>query len=251
MDQVSVIIPALNEYYYLPHLLESLAHQTYKGQLQVIVVDGKSEDNTAQKAAEFANRFDDLLVLTAERDVGHQRNVGANHAKYPYLIFFDADVVLPLNFLEALAAQVHGDKPFIGAVMHMGEKMSLIDYASLVAVYGLGFLAWLARMPFINGDCMVTTRANHQRVGGFVEGAILGEDTDYGFRSIRAGAKYRFFMRPHVIASDRRITELGVNRWTLLWTWSRAFLKVKRHGPTFEGVEYPFGRYGKPKTRKP
>src|ERR1700733_10407118 len=102
IHELSIIIPCLNEQAYLPRLLESIAAQTYDGKLQVIVVDGHSDDKTVASAHKYAQRLDDLLVVEAERNVGHQRNVGAKHAKYEHLLFLDADVVLPPDLLARL-----------------------------------------------------------------------------------------------------------------------------------------------------
>lgn len=56
---------------------------------------------------------------------------------------------------------------------------------------------------------MLTTRENYDDVEGFKEGVVLGEDVDFGKRSIQAGAKYHFYFRPQVIASLRRAHKMG------------------------------------------
>ena len=45
----SIIIPALNEAKYLPHLLDDLSDQTFQD-FEVIIVDGNSNDQTVAKA---------------------------------------------------------------------------------------------------------------------------------------------------------------------------------------------------------
>jgi glycosyltransferase involved in cell wall biosynthesis len=243
IDEISIIIPTLNEANYLPRLLESIAKQTFAGRLQVIVVDGHSKDKTVALARAFTVSVQDLLVIEAERGVGHQRNVGARGAKYGYLLFLDADVVLPPRLLEQLVAKVCVTGPFVAGVMHLSEDMNLGDRGFLVLAYMLILVSWIARLPVSTGDFLLTTQENHQQVGGFVEGAILGEDTDYGLRSVKAGAKYRFYLWPKVIGSDRRARKMG--RMRLLLLWSKGFLHVLKHGPIFpgQGFEYPFGDY--------
>lgn len=243
VDELSIIIPVLNEAKYLPRLLNAIAKQTYKGRLQVIVVDGHSEDKTVEVAESFKSRIGDLLILKANRNAGHQRNVGADKAKYKYLLFLDADVILPANLIEQLAGKIHDEGPFIAGVMHTSEDMNWFDRLFIVLAHFLIFVSWVSGTPATVGDFILTTKENHRRINGFVEGAILGEDTDYGLRSIKAGAKNRFYFEPRIIASARRVREMG--RWRLLWLWSRAFLHVLRHGPIFpdQGYEYPFGHY--------
>jgi glycosyltransferase involved in cell wall biosynthesis len=112
IDEIS-IIPTLNEAEYLPQLLDSIAEQTYGGKLQVIVVDGRSRDKTAEVARSYSGQLPDLVVLETNRGVGHQRNIGAEQAKYAYLLFIDADVVLPPRLLEQLTRKVRVNGPFV------------------------------------------------------------------------------------------------------------------------------------------
>jgi glycosyltransferase involved in cell wall biosynthesis len=242
--ELSIIIPCLNEQAYLPRLLESISKQAYDGKLQVIVVDGHSEDRTVAEAKKYQSRLDDLTVVEAERNVGHQRNAGAKHAKYEHLLFLDADVVLPPDLLARLLKKAPANKKIIVCTMHTAAHMNLADRGLLVVAYLLLFASRAARIPAINGDFILTTKSSHNGINGFVEGALLGEDTDYGLRSFRAGAKYRYYLWPQVIASERRIRKMG--RYRLLALWVRAYLKVLKHGPIFpnEGFEYPFGHYG-------
>lgn len=243
IDELSIVIPALNEAGYLPELLQSISQQTYTGKLQVIVVDGNSTDNTAGIARGFAGQLPDLLVLQTKSDIGHQRNMGAAQAKYGYLLFLDADVILPSDLLQRLTAKVHVTEPFIIGTMHTTAHLNAVDRLFLVGVYVLLFITWVARVPAINGDFIFTTRKQHQRIHGFVEGALLGEDSDYAIRSVKAGATYRYLLNPKVIASDRRVRLMG--RTKLFWLWTRGYLRVMKHGPIFpgEGFEYPFGHY--------
>lgn len=252
VTELSIVIPALNEADYLPRLLDSIAKQTYQGKLEVIVVDGHSEDNTAGLARSYAGRVPGLQVVEAKRDIGHQRNQGAKRAQYRYLLFLDADVLLPPRFLEQLAAKTTITKPFVAAAMHSADNVTLFDRVFLAVGYTLCFIAWVSRVPMINGDFIFTTRENHRKIGGFAEGALMGEDADYGLRSIRAGAAYHFYLRPVVIGSPRRARDMGRARLMLLW--ARGFMYVRKHGPIYKdgrlgNIDYPFGHYGRAKKK--
>ena len=52
----SVIVPAYNEAAYLERALDSLLHQDYDGEYEVIVVDNNSSDDTAAIAAGYGVR---------------------------------------------------------------------------------------------------------------------------------------------------------------------------------------------------
>ena len=90
----SIIIPTLNEENYLPALLNSLKGVTFP--IEIIVVDGNSDDNTATVVEKFKPFFfnnSSLRLLTSKRGIALQRNFGATEAKYDLLIFCDADIV--------------------------------------------------------------------------------------------------------------------------------------------------------------
>ena len=239
IDELSIIIPTLNEAEYLPALLDSIARQTYKGSLQVIVVDARSEDRTVYLAESFKNRIPELSIFSTERNAGHQRNVGARHARYKYLLFLDADVVLPDKTLERLSQKIRMDKQFIAGVMHTAGRGKVLDRLFFRCLYLLIFLSWRSGSPPSVGDFILTTRQNHLKIGGFVEGAIMGEDIDYGARSARAGAERLYYFWPQVAGSVRRLRQLG--KWRLLVIWARAFRYVRKHGPIFpnQGFDYP------------
>lgn len=217
--------------------------QTYAGELQVIVVDGQSTDKTVELARSFTARLQDLLVFETVRGIGHQRNAGAQRAKHAYLLFLDADVFLPPRLLEKLASKVRVKGPFVAGVMHSAENMDFADRIFIGLAYVFVFASWIAGSPATVGDFILTTQENHRSVKGFVEGAMLGEDIDYGLRSIKAGAKNKFYFHPQVIASDRRVRQMGRTRLLLLW--SKGYRHVLKHGPIFpgQGYEYPYGHY--------
>src|SRR3989344_6170157 len=98
---ISVIIPALNEEKYIPRLLEDLTKQSEKD-FEVIVVDGNSEDQTAEKAVKYQRKYTLKLVTTKKRNLAYQRNLGVKHANGQYVIFLDADTRIGKHFIQKL-----------------------------------------------------------------------------------------------------------------------------------------------------
>lgn len=87
----SVIIPALNEEKFLPTLLDSLVRQTKKN-FEVIVVDGKSKDQTVKVARLYSKKIAHLQVIVSSKaNLPFQRNLGASKAQGDWLVFADAD----------------------------------------------------------------------------------------------------------------------------------------------------------------
>src|SRR3989338_2350043 len=89
---ISIIIPTLNEEKYLPKLLDSIKNQNFSD-YELIVADFNSKDRTR----EIARRYGCKIVLGGIPGVA--RNNGSRVAKGEYLLFLDADVILPKHFL--------------------------------------------------------------------------------------------------------------------------------------------------------
>jgi glycosyltransferase involved in cell wall biosynthesis len=114
----SIVIPTLNEEVYLPKLLQDLTHQTQKS-FEVIVVDGKSEDNTKEIALSFAKKLPLRFFSTPTRNVSFQRNYGSQKAKGEYLLFLDADARCSGQLLNKFAKgiQKKGGKLFLPSLI--------------------------------------------------------------------------------------------------------------------------------------
>ncbi|MFW6329641.1 MAG: glycosyltransferase, partial [Alkalispirochaetaceae bacterium] len=89
---VSVVIPAFNEEQLLPILLDSLKAQEFTD-FEVIVADADSEDETARIAEEAGAR------VVPGGMPARGRNAGAAVAEGRFIIFLDADVRVPPNFV--------------------------------------------------------------------------------------------------------------------------------------------------------
>jgi rSAM/selenodomain-associated transferase 2 len=90
MPMISVVIPACNAEHTLAATLTSLVPSAIDGIVrQVIVVDGGSSDSTA-KLADLAGA--DVVSSAPQR--GGQLALGAAAARFPWLLFLNADTVL-------------------------------------------------------------------------------------------------------------------------------------------------------------
>lgn len=104
--KISVIIPARNEEDNIRALLESLSYQSYPADLfEVIVVDDHSEDLTARVVGQFPKvkllRLEGAVVNAQKKKAIES---GIAMANGELIVTTDADCVVPVNWLELIAA---------------------------------------------------------------------------------------------------------------------------------------------------
>jgi glycosyltransferase involved in cell wall biosynthesis len=94
----SVIIATNNEAFHIGSSLKRLRQISRQDPLEIIVVDGGSEDGTADQARPWADQ-----VLVHERpNRGEQLHLGAQKATGSLLLFLRGDAQLPGNWQQAL-----------------------------------------------------------------------------------------------------------------------------------------------------
>lgn len=99
---VSVIIPAYNAEQYVGFCLDTVIAQTHKN-LEIIVVDDGSTDNTGKICDEYANKDSRIKVIHQEnKGVSAARNIGLDNIKGEYLILVDADDFIEPQTIELL-----------------------------------------------------------------------------------------------------------------------------------------------------
>lgn len=101
---VSILIPAYNAAAFLPKCLDSVLNQTYKD-LQVVIVDDGSNDNTLELCQSYAKKDSRVEVFHQENQgVAATRNHLLEKVKGDYVLFVDADDWIELDMLEYLVS---------------------------------------------------------------------------------------------------------------------------------------------------
>ncbi|MFK4149513.1 glycosyltransferase family 2 protein [Streptomyces sp. NPDC004065] len=100
---VTVVVPFRDVQNYFAEFLQSVAAQTAFARAHVILVDNGSSDRSVAIASEFAGRHANVdLVSQPHGRAGDARNTGMDLAATPYIVFWDADDVVPERSLEVL-----------------------------------------------------------------------------------------------------------------------------------------------------
>jgi len=209
---ISIIIPTHMEEKYLPRLLESLKRQTDRD-FEVIVVDWNSKDRTR----EIARKYGCKLVIAEKRGIGRGRNLGAKHAKGDVLAFIDADIVLPPNFVE----EVKGVK----CNAAICEWIPLEDDLLLKLYYRISYLFCklfnLLGIGHSPGFCTIIRRDIFERVGGYNEELLAGEDHELA-RRVRKLTKI-CHLKVKIKMDSRRVRKEG--KFGIVWKYTVAEVK--------------------------
>ncbi|MGN9793401.1 glycosyltransferase family 2 protein [Streptomyces sp. OZ13] len=100
---VTVVVPFRDVQKFFGEFLESVAAQTAFARAHVILVDNGSSDGSVAIANEFAGRYPNVdLVSQPQGRAGDARNMGMDMAVTPYIVFWDADDIVPERSLEVL-----------------------------------------------------------------------------------------------------------------------------------------------------
>mgnify|MGYP005988273867 CR=1 FL=1 len=92
MPKVSVCISVYNTSHLLPRCLDSVVTQSLK-EIEVILVNNGSNDNSLQIMEEYQQRFPEIIKIFSQEDRGlaQGRQSGINNATGEYITFLDAD----------------------------------------------------------------------------------------------------------------------------------------------------------------
>ena len=230
--KLSIIVPAYNEEAYLPATLDSVqaaAAQLGAGvNVEVIVVDNASDDETANVAREMGAK----LVYEPVRGISNARNSGARSADGEVLVFIDADVFSPPSTLSAIC-EAMGDPRCVGGAVDVEYRPQRLSMRLYLDAWRL--LARLTGMA--QGPAQFCRRNVFEALGGYDPQAWVGEDVDF-YWSLKKFAKdakgaVRLIRCPRVLPSSRRFDRWPVWK-VLIWT-NPLFIALFRRRKTFWG----------------
>lgn len=102
---ISVIIPMYNAEQYIQRCLNSIIRQTVFEQLEVIIVNDGSDDNSEYIVKEYTKKYSNIICYhTKNRGVSHARNIGLDKSNGEYVVFVDSDDYIDEEYISKLVA---------------------------------------------------------------------------------------------------------------------------------------------------
>ena len=171
---ISVIIPTLNEVNSIYDTLANIVKQAEtSNNIEILVVDGGSNDNTLERVEEFTNDYPNISIQSCTiSSLGRafQMNVGLRHSSGKYLVFCHADTLLPSEW----------DHKLISILSHKNIKLAYFDLQFNSDHLALKWVAWtvnyIRRSPY--GDQVFCVRRDYfKEIGGFDYLSLLEDVT--------------------------------------------------------------------------
>jgi len=197
---ISIIIPCRNEGKFIRQCLDSVIAQDYpKGKLEVLVVDGLSQDNTRQIVERYAGQYPFIKLLeNPKKVIPTAMNIGIRSAKADIVMKIDAHTVYEKDYIakcvkylnEYSADNVGG---LAIAVPRNGTLVAKAIVISLSHPFGVGnsyFRVGLNQPRWADtafSGCY--RREVFERIGLYNENIARSEDVDANSRLRRAGGK--------------------------------------------------------------
>ncbi|MGX9787666.1 glycosyltransferase [Mycobacterium sp. MMS18-G62] len=216
---ISFVIPTLNEIKTIETTLRCVSE--YSGEHEIIISDGDSRDGTVEVARSYADKV--IVYDRPQRQtIAMARNIGAAAARGKYLVFLDADVVIPdINeFFDTAEQNFRRNQELLA----LTGRYKVFPEASTPADR-LMFTMLALQFRFQNnvlgvggagGEFQMMLADAFRRVGGFNERLTAAEDMDL-FRRLSRVGRTRFEPELTVYHTGRRAHAVG---WpNLVWEW--------------------------------
>lgn len=242
MQPVSLVVTVLNEAEEIGRMTSSLLAQQPPAR-ELIVVDGGSTDGTWEWLVEMQARDARLVAIRDETcslkhsagPVSRGRNVAIAAAKSELIATADAGCTYPPDWLRSLTA------PLVGGEAEYALGGSCLDPRD--------HTLWdLASAPFFSiqlgpeeptksctARSMAFTKALWQRIGGFPEAVLVGEDTLFDSAARRlteaafvANAKAVYHPRNSFRSATHQMARYAVSDGMARVRWARLFRNAAR-----------------------
>lgn len=232
---VTVLVPGHNEGKHLYKLVESLKRQTYQN-IELIVVDDGSTDNTKDIGHNFEQRGDINLFIRSEIRGGKASaaNMGLRYAQGKYVIHLDADsslkddaiekILIPFYRYENVGAvggnlMVRNEEDSLAATMQYLEYLQSINVSRIV-------LSYLRIYKIVSGAFGAFPKAVLDRVGGWDVGPGLDGDITVKIRKIN----HRIIFEEEAICHTHvPVTWKKLTKQRLRWSRSLVRFRLRKH----------------------
>jgi len=227
---VTVGILVKNRIWCIRRVLETIENVNYpKRLLKIVFVDDYSTDGTYEIICEWASKaykkgFYKVNVIRARTNIPQARNLCIKHMEGKYLLFWDSDVIPPLDLLREMVEMMeHNPDVGIMGADYVYEDSTSTRYRPVIgketnAVY-MGF-------TLIKKEVL-------EEVRGFNENLSVGEDTEFCIR-VKEKTKYRIIWTPKPVLHLKEHKKSKKLRELKIWFWYNFIVRGEEYYVSFK-----------------
>ncbi|MDX9702854.1 MAG: glycosyltransferase family 2 protein [Candidatus Auribacterota bacterium] len=209
---VSIVIPARNEEVNIGRCLLSIVQQEYKN-IEIIVLNDRSTDNTAQIVADIAKSDQRVRLINIDHcpdgwsGKNHALVHGVKHVKGKYLLFTDADTYHYQHCLKAIVLYMMKNKVDLLSINPHLVTKSFWENVIMPVAGGI-LMIWFplekindnnSPLGYANGQLMVFDINSYKKIGGHeaVKDELL-EDLAFARKIKQAGMRLKVLWGPEL-----------------------------------------------------
>jgi cellulose synthase/poly-beta-1,6-N-acetylglucosamine synthase-like glycosyltransferase len=249
---VSVIMTVLNVERTIEECLGSLTTLDYpKDNYEIIIVDGKSRDNTVRIIAEYAKNHSkpEIKIFEKPGSIGAGRNEALKHVKGEFIAITDGDMVVEHSWLSELIKAFDEGIAGVGGPNNNADDYPLTKCISSLDIQGpsndvVPFFGENRYSESFTSDSDVYTTVCRntcyrktvlKEVRGFDEKLIGAEDPELNIKLLKKGYSLRYTPKA-VVYHHHRSTLTGFFKQQRLFAVGQAFVN-KKHPELFKPIQ--------------
>jgi len=194
---VSIIIPCRNEEKYIFKCVTSILEQSYSGNVEVLIIDGMSDDNTVSIITDLSSTHQNIkMIENVERTTPQAMNIGLIAVNYDLIIRVDAHAIALPNFIQKNVDTIFESEEIMcagGKIINVYEnKISRAIGVAMSSVFGVGNATFRVggEKKFVDTLAFGIYRKEvFEKIGIFDKDLIRNEDDELNFRLTKNGFK--------------------------------------------------------------
>lgn len=217
-EPVSIVMPCYNEGKAIGTAIEGLLNLDYpKNMIEIIVVDDKSSDNSAEVVREYVKKYKNVKLIVNKKNSGgaaQPTNIGVRAAKNDYIVVADSDSVPERDSLIKMIGFLQNDEKAGGvtcAIMakHRNsfiERLQAVEYS--VIAFTRKLLDLVDSVYVTPGPFAVYRKKTLFEIGLFDE-KNMTQDIEIVWRLVKHG----YYARMCLATRTHSITPTKLGKW--------------------------------------
>lgn len=209
-NTISIIIPCRNEEKFIGKCLDSIIEQDYpKDKLEVLVIDGMSEDRTKEILEKYIKQYPYIKLLeNPKKYTPFALNIGIKQAKGKIIIRMDAHSTCKADYISNCLKYLNEyNTDNVGGIWKIvpGENTIIAKAIALVsssmfgagnAYYRSGYSKGIKWVDTVFGGCY--KKEIFEKIGFFNEKLIRSQDMEFNIRLKKSGGK--ILLAPEIVS---------------------------------------------------